>query len=83
MARTWLAEEGSIGQALRERPAGFIASTKEMSFFFQMNPKPNPPHRTVMKPSIVRLRPPWLWKKRSQPERAQKQTWRLKVRVDT
>lgn len=34
-----------------------------------------------MKPSTVRPRPPGLWKKRRQPGRAQKPTWRSKVRV--
>ncbi|XP_078304092.1 leucine-rich repeat-containing protein 74A isoform X2 [Panthera onca] len=44
----------------------------------EMNLKPSRQHRTVTRPSTVRLRPLWLEKKRSQAGRAQKQTWRSK-----
>uniref|UniRef100_A0A673TLG6 Leucine rich repeat containing 74A n=1 Tax=Suricata suricatta TaxID=37032 RepID=A0A673TLG6_SURSU len=44
----------------------------------KMNPKRSRQHRTVTKPSTVRLRPLWLQRKRSQAGRAPKQTWRSK-----
>lgn len=50
-------------------------------FFFQMNPKQSQRHRTAMKPFTVRPRRPWVWIKTRPPGRAQKQTWRSKVRV--
>ncbi|KAB0399798.1 hypothetical protein E2I00_002661, partial [Balaenoptera physalus] len=48
-------------------------------FFFQMRVTPCRHGRAVTKHSTVRLKPPWLSKKRNQPGRAQKQTLRLKV----
>lgn len=84
--RLWpdrLAEQGSIGWAPRERPASrFHFPHQGDEFFFQMmNPKLSQCPRTVMKPSTVRPRALWLWKKRRQPGRAPKQTWRSKVTV--
>lgn len=45
----------------------------------QMGRHLHPPCRAAMRPSTVRLRPPWLWRRKSCHPRARRQTWRLKV----